>query len=73
MVKMLINYERGTSWITTKGSQWTRNGYSSEYVDPFGDVWLKPFDLTKKIYTTIQDPILYFIDKEGHLENIVEE
>lgn len=59
-VKMKVTYEKATTWITVKGSTWCRNGYPPEYVDRFGDVWLKPHFNAANLYTTIQEPALYF-------------
>lgn len=64
---MKVTFERATTWITVKGSLWTRNGYSKDYVDSFGDVWLKPYFNTANVYVTIDQPAICFSVKDGNL------
>lgn len=66
--KMKVNNEIGTSWITTKGTTWSRNKYPKECIDRFGDVWLKPYMDTPNLYATVDGPELYFHIKDGSLE-----
>ncbi len=69
-IKMRVVRERGTTWITVKGSAWVRNGYSEKYVDRFGDVWLKPYRHASNLYTTVEEPCLLFsINDECLVEN----
>ena len=73
-VKMKVVYERGTTWITTKGRQWMYNKYPDECVDKFFDVWMRPTKLDgvdKDVYVTVEGPELYFtIDENDCLEEI---
>ena len=65
---MRVTHEKGTNWITVKGSAWTRNKYPVECVDKFGDVWLKPYRHASNLYVTVQGPELYFYVTNGCLE-----
>lgn len=71
-IKLKITYEKGTTWITVNGDAWKRNGYPEECVDTFGDVWLKPWYSTSKLYVpatgSIKDQKTIFVDKDGYLE-----
>lgn len=72
-VKMKVVYERGTTWITTKGRQWMYNKYPDECVDKFFDVWLRPTILDgvdERVYVTAEGPELYFVIEDGCLKEI---
>jgi hypothetical protein len=72
-VKMKVVYERGTTWITTKGRQWMYNKYPDECVDKFFDVWLRPTILDgvdERVYVTAEGPELYFVIEDGYLKEI---
>lgn len=65
--KMKVVREKGTAWITVKGTTWIRNGYPETHVDKFDDVWLKPYKGAPNLYTTVQTPQLLFGVKDGYL------
>ena len=71
-VKMKVNEELGTHWITTKSTSWLRNKYPKECIDAFGDVWLKPYMDAPNLYETVVGPKLYFHIKDGCLEDNAE-
>lgn len=66
-MRIKINYEKGTDWITVKSHQWLRNDLPSECIDKFGEVWLRPIGHTN--YETVDGKIkVICTDVDGYLE-----